>query len=258
MKRLIICLVLISPVVCAQPRTFTARVTMANASAHFNFQSSKGSFGYGGGASSMSPGIEAEIRLAPIRFKRELKMMGIYNTSNKALLIGVNYAEHEFAVRGFSLDYDPLYSAFQTRYIHAPVVLKYNVQLFLLDEDFHLSMGLGVVNSFLLRSRLHEEATDNDRDAQGRVIASRYFIDEKDVTSLGVKYTTSICFDMSVSFKRLYIGERAFFGFKDQFMKGLADQWAVPKEVSLYHTAYETWPKLVMGGGLFYVGWRIF
>jgi hypothetical protein len=249
-----------SHVVVAQPRRFLARITVSEASEHLNFQ--KGingqAYGYGGGASALSPGIETEIRLAPIRFKRALKMMGIYNTSNKALLIGVNYAAHNFSARGFSSDNDMLYSTFETRYIHVPVILKYNVQIFMLDENFHFSFGLGTVNSFLLRSHLHEEATDNDRDSQGRVIASRFYIDDKDVTNLGVMYTTNFCFDMSISFKRLYIGERAYFGFKDQFMKGLEEQWAVPKNVSVYQSAYETSPKLTMGGGFFYIGWRIF
>jgi hypothetical protein len=141
MKQFIICLLLIPPSVIAQQRAFTARITVSEATAHFNFQSSKGSYGYGGGASALSPGIEAEIRLAPIRFKREMKLLGIYNTSNKALLVGVSYTEHEFSERGFSLDSDPLYSIFQTRYVHVPVVLKYNLQLLLLDEDLHISYG---------------------------------------------------------------------------------------------------------------------
>jgi hypothetical protein len=260
MKKILSILLLLSQVVIAQQRGFTARITISEASTNFTFQKGiNGQFyGYGGGASALSPGIETEIRLAPIRFKKALKVMGIYNTSNKALLIGVNYAEHDFSVRGFSADNDITYSSFQTRYLNVPVVLKYNVQIFMLDENFHFSFGLGTMNSFLLRSHLHEEATDNDRDSQGRVIASRYYIDDKDVTKLGVKYTTNFCFDISVSFKRLYIGERAYFGFKDQFMKGLASTWAVPGDLSIYQSAYETSPKLTMSGGFFYIGWRLF
>jgi len=256
MKKIII-LLLLSHGLLAQQK-FSIRATISEASTHFSYYYKRQSYYmYGSNAASaLSPGADIEIKIAPMHLGKINKVLGVYNTSYKSLLTGINYASHTFSARGFSIDNDPMYSRMQTRYINVPLMWKYNIQIFPMNENFHFCFGIGLMNSFLLRAHLYEEATDNTR-VGGYLVSSELFVDDKDVTKFFVKYTASFCFDMSISFRRLYIGERAYFGSKDQFMKDLEPNWAVRRDLSIYLSSYETAPKLEMGGGFFYIGWRL-
>ena len=178
---------------------------------------------------------------------------------NQSIVAAIHYTDHELVMPGKTENLDLLNSKFGLKYIHVPIIFHlYNFKPFLLDENFSFGFGIGLVNSFLLKSTLEEEATVYEFDMNGSVTGQQYFYDKADVTSISKKYFTMICFEMSFSFKKLYISQRGWFSVGDQYISGLAGNWNVPEQYSVYINARNTFGgKVYYGGGAFIIGWKI-
>jgi hypothetical protein len=257
MKRLTLILLTIIPnMLWAQK--LSVRPTFAYSASNMTFgSSSSGNYNYGGGSNYASPGVDLEWKLKPMKLKKFSALYKIHNTSHKSIMTGMYYVENHYSVYGFSVANDYLTSGFDSRYIHVPLIYKWNFQPFIMNEDLHVSGGLGMMNSFLLNAQLKETSTHYTLDATNHVIGRTVTSAEADVTSFSVSYYWSISIDLSVSFKRLYMGERAYFGFQDQYMKGLQANWNLDPTNSIYMGSYKTWSSLTYGGGFFYIGWKI-
>ena len=214
-------------------------------------------YNYGGGADNVSPGVDVELKLKPMKLKKFPALYKIHNTSHKALMTGLYYTSNHYSVKGFTSKGDPMASQFDSKYIHVPLLYKFNFQPFILDEDFHISGAIGIMNSFLLNAKMKEQATYYVLDSSGRVVSQTDVADDQDVTTYSQSYFWSFCLDISISFKRLYVGERAYFSFQDQYLNGLESRWGVPADHSIYINAYKTWSSLNYSGGFFYIGWKI-
>lgn len=174
-----------------------------------------------------------------------------------SVLFAAHYTNHDQVVTGRTDNDDDLYSNLGARFIHVPVIFRYNFQPFVLSDDFKIGMGLGVVNSFLLKYELEEEAVVRTFDTNGNLLTEVTIADQGDVTEFGNPYTPMMGVDFSISFGRLYVAQRAWFTFGDQFMSDLPANWGVPSQYSIYIDSHSTFRKLTYSGGGFIVGWKI-
>ncbi len=221
---------------------------------------------YGGsGFGSLSPGIEAEFRLKKLQYdKTDSAVISPKAFITTAIEAAVLYSSHAFIVNGYTSVFDPMASKLQVDVIQMPLIFKGNAHLSVLDENLRISLGLGVVNSYVLSQNLKESARAYSRDSKGNAIkdTSGNFIwvdyaAEANGTDAGPRFFTSFCLEFSISFKRLYVAERAWFGGRDMYMSGLAPGWGVPRSHSVYFNAYDTWSKVSYSGGAFTIGWKI-
>ncbi len=255
MKHLILLiLMMISQALWAQ--RLSVRPTFAYSSFNMIYGSNS-NYNYGGGSDYAAPGVDLEWKLQSMKLKKFPALYKVHNTSHKAIMTGIYYGENHYSVYGFSVANAYLTSKFDSKYIHIPLLYKWNFQPFILDEDLHVSAGIGMMNSFLLNAQLKESSTQYTLNATNHVIGQTVTSDQADVTSYSVSYFWSFSIDISISFKRLYVGERAYFGFQDQYMKGIQSHWNLDPDNSIYMGSYKTWSSLTYSGGFFYIGWKI-
>ncbi len=225
----------------------------------YNVQFGSNNFAYGGnGNATLNPALNLEWvmkRRSNLNSASEKSQITQYTF--KSVLIAIHYNNHELAVSGFSQSNDPIFSTMKTRYIQIPVFFRYNIKPFILNEDFSIGMGLGIVNSILLKNTLREEANLLTRASNGIIIDQQFISDSDNVTRFNNRYTWMVGLEISIRFKRLYLAERAWFTLTDQYMEGLIDEWNVPASHSVYLGSYETWSKVNIGGGAFVLGWKI-
>ncbi|MCI0751946.1 MAG: hypothetical protein L0Y35_08915 [Flammeovirgaceae bacterium] len=217
---------------------------------------------YGGAAFGVaSLGLEGELWLRKPRYLRgdSVVMNPKYFTST-SLEVCMFYSNHEFSVTGYSNHAEPdlMSSNAEIRLLQIPVILKGSAHISVLDENLRISMGIGIVNSIVLKSHLKEEARIFIRDPDPNIGITGWndYSDEANTTKSGKRFYNSFCIEFSFGFKRLFIAERAWFSFTDMGWSDEADSWGVPKTHSIYFNAYDTWSKVTYGGGAFSIGWK--
>ena len=219
-----------------------------------------------GGAGLGTPALGVEVEM-PLRKRRPVTIDSLTQLP-KGVLFGsvamcLYYSNHTHSVQGRSEFYDPLHSRFDVRLIQIPLIYKGNFRLSILEEDVRFSFGIGIVNSYILKSSLQEVARAFTRDQNGNAIVDANgnntwidYADSKVTTDYGRRFYNSFCFEVSIGFKRLFISERAWFSPTDMYMSSLSDNWNVPRSHSVYFNAYDTWNKISYGGGQFTIGWK--
>lgn len=220
---------------------------------------SASNFSYGGdGNATLNPSINLEwaLKRKPILDSTSRKFR-LAQSTFKSVLVAFHYNNHELSVSGFTQSGDPIFSTMKARYLQIPIFFQFNMKPFTLNEDFSIGMGIGVVNSILLKNTLREEATLLTRDTNGAIIGEELISDSDNVTRFNNRYSWMVGLEFTIRFKRLYLAERAWFTLTDQYMEGLIDEWNVPVSHSVYLGSYETWPKVIIGGGAFVLGWKI-
>ena len=229
---------------------------------YFNINFGKESdYFYGGVANqSIGPNLDFEWRFKKYYWQKKDTVMNLSKLSmtiHKSLLLGVHYTNHQHTVVGRNIDDDKLFSDWNNQYLHLPLMFKINFQPFILDENFHLSAGIGVVNSFLLSSTLEENATIFTLDSNGEIIDEQFISASSNVKPYMNKYLHMLGIEMSGSFKRLYIGIRAWNSITDQYMEGLEGDWLLSNQYSVYLGSYQTWDKISYSGGGFVMSWKL-
>jgi hypothetical protein len=222
----------------------------------FNFMYGTQQFYYGGaGASAVSPIADFDIHLGSFKSaSRKGKPMAL---GYKSLLVCVNYHSANLQQKGYTESNDPMYSRFEAQVIYVPLLYKLNAQLFVLDEDFHIAFGLGMVNGVLLQAALHEEGTDYQYDSDNQLTGQVDYADNRDVTAFSRRYWPGLTLEMSFAFKRAFLSIRPYIFFGNQYMEGLEAQWSVPVEYSVYFNAHQQWSKITYGGGAFVLAFKI-
>lgn len=216
---------------------------------------------YGGtGNGSIGPVLDLEWRFDRRYWRKKDTVMTLTKmalTLHRSLLLGIHYTSHQHTVIGLNQTDDEIFSDWKNKYLHLPLFYKFNFQPFVLDENFNISLGLGVVNSFLLSSFLEENATIFMRDQNGQVINEEFISDRASVKPYANQHLMMFGIEMAGSFKRLYIAIRAWFTLSDQYMPNLKDNWSIPNQYSVYLGSYDTWDKITYSGGGFVLGWKV-
>jgi len=212
------------------------------------------------GNNSVGPVVDFEYHRKKhywIKKDTVLSMKKLMLTLHSSILMGFQYTNHTHTESGVNQVDDDIFSSWNNQYLHIPLIYKINIQPLILDENFHMSFGVGIVNSFLLSSRLEESATIFTRDSEGEILDERSVSDEASVKPYARKYIPSIGIVMSGSFKRLFIAMRGWINFSDQYMSRLENNWQVPREQSVYLGSYERWDKITFTAASFVLGWKI-
>jgi len=230
-------------------------------------------FYYGGNNVSLGPVVDLEYRFKRKFWKKDagstFKSMAI--TVHKSLMIGFHFNNHINEERGFSDDRaagdfrDDVFSRWSNSYLQVPMIYKINIQPFILDEDFHIGFGLGVTHSFLLKSTLEESVIIYERDMDGNRlldsngdnIVSLEISDKADVRSFSKTYLVMFTFEISASFKRMYMGMRGWFSLRDQYLTGLEGNWQLNNKQSIYFGSYDKWGKVTYAGGSLVLAYKI-
>ena len=178
-------------------------------------------------------------------------------TLHSSVMLSFNYTSHTHTESGLNLADDDIFSTWNTKYLHIPLVYKLNTQPLILDENFHMSFGIGIVNSLLLSSTLEERATIFTRDNNGQILDELTVSDKADVKPLSKKYIPMLGLVMSGSFKRLFMALRLWINYSDQFMPRLENNWNLSNEHSVYLGTYERWDKITYTFGTFIFGWKL-
>lgn len=176
---------------------------------------------------------------------------------HKSLLLGMHYTNHNHSESGYTPESDRVLSSWNNQYIHLPLIYKFNAQLFPLDEDFFIGFGMGITNSFLLKSQLTESVEIYTRGSMNEIIGSETISDQANVKPFANRHLMMFTFEMSASFKRLYLSIRAWFSLKDQYLKDLETNWLLNDQQSIYLGSYQTWDKVTYGGGAFVLAYKI-
>ena len=234
----------------------------------YNFLYSKTSdFYYGGNNFSLGPMVDFEYGFKPHYWKKDtartFRNMAI--TTHKSILVGMHLTNHLNAEKGVTAIGDDVFSSWSNRYLQIPVIYKINIQPFILDENFHLSFGLGITNSFLISSSLEESVIIYSRDTDGEVLldtngdklVTQTISDIIDVAPITKRYLPLWTFEVSGSFKRLYIGVRGWFSLKDQYLPRLEENWQLDTTQSIYLGSYDNWGKVTYAGGAMVLAFKI-
>jgi hypothetical protein len=252
MKKLIHFVLWVSPAVASGQ--VDIRVGIAQNT--FNFMYGMQQFYYGGaGAPAVSPVADFDIHLG--NFKSTTRKGRAMALGYKSLIVGLNYHSASLQQKGYTGSNDPMYSRFEAQVIYLPILYKLNAQLFVLDEDFHIAFGLGMVNGVLLDAALHEEGTDYQYDSNDQLTGQVDYADDRNVTAFSRRYWPGLTLEMSFAFKRAFLSIRPYIFFGNQYMEGLEAQWSVPLEYSVYFNAHQQWSKITYGGGAFVLAFKI-
>lgn len=258
MKRIFIIALLLAN--CEVKAQLDIRVGISQNFYNINFGSNSDYFYGGAGNNSVGPVVDFEYhRKKHYWMKKDtvLSMKKLMLTLHSSILMGFHYTYHTHTVSGVNQVDDDIFSNWNNKYLHIPLIYKINFQPLILDENFHMSFGIGVVNSFLVSSTLEERATIYTRDSEGEILDQQFVSDQANVKPYAKKYIPMLGLEMSGSFKRLYIAIRAWLNFSDQYMSGLENNWQVPIEQSVYLGSYQRWDKITYTGGGFVLGWKI-
>ncbi|MCP4458164.1 MAG: hypothetical protein GY816_09110 [Cytophagales bacterium] len=192
-------------------------------------------------------------------------------TTHKSLMLGIHFNNHLNEEKGVSDDRangdfrDDVFSTWSNRYVQIPLIYKINIQPFILDEDFHIGFGLGITNSFLIRSVLEESIIIYSRDAEGTILldsngdkmVTQVISDKADVRPYSKTYLMMFTFELSGLFRRLYMGMRGWFSLTNQYLSGLEDSWQLNNKQSIYFGSYENWGKVTYAGGSLVLAFKI-
>jgi len=221
MKKLIVLLSLIHSCALAQ---LDLRATLSNTILNVQFGTlSTPGYDYGGaGFGVPTLGLEAEWNL---RKRLNPKADTVFNpkaigsTSLEACLF---YSTHNLKVHGYTANNDIMNSSMQVQLMQVPLIFKGNAHLSVLDENLRISFGLGIVTSYVISTKLTEDARAYTRDAKGNAIkdanGNYTWVDYSASGSMGGsdrRIYNSFCLEFSFAFKRLFICERAWFSSQD-------------------------------------------
>ena len=243
-------------------------ITFGSSSIYKFFYSSTSDFFYGGNNFELGPVVDFEYGFKKGYWKkkdtaRTFRDMAI--TTHKSLMLGVHFSNHQNVEKGFTEDNDDVFSTWTNRYLRMPLIYKLNIQPFILDEDFHFSLGLGVTNSFLISSTLEESVIIYSRDLEGNFlydsnrdkIIAQTISDKANAKRYGKTYFMMYTVQMNMSFRRLYLGIRAWFSLTDQYLSELEDDWSLNNEQSIYFGSYVEWDKVHYAGGAMVLAFKI-
>ena len=246
----------------------SVRLGVAKNFYNINFGNENGYFYGGAGNQNIGPVLDLEYDFARhYMFRKDTSMTlrKLLLRSNASMVIGFHYFNSYLSDEGFNRDGDPVFSNWTNQYLMVPILWKTNIQPFVLDEDFRVSIGMGVTLAFLLSSQLNEGIDVYMRDSQGNLIQDvdgNYILEVEIRDAAEVKtYSKTIypmfSIDMSVRFKRLYSGIRAWIGFGDFYMKGLESNWNLNNQQSIYFGSYDKWGSVHYSGGAISIGYKI-
>ncbi len=218
-----------------------------------------GTYDYGGkfGSTAFVPGLDLEYR-----FTKELDSLSspakLSTNSSFAILFSASYWRYSNVENGLNKNGDVLSSSYRSQCIAMPLLVKYYVQLGVLNENMRFGWGLGVIGLHRLKTELHEEATVYTRDPVTKgVISQQTFEATADISKQSPPLTIGFCIEGSVEYGRFYFAFRAYQSGKDQYAKGFETNYALPEAQSIYRLAYKEYPKMIFTGGGILLGLRI-
>ena len=220
-----------------------------------------GIYHYGGrfGGTAFVPGLDLEYR-----FTKELDSlsspMKLGTNSCFALLFSASYWKYNNIETGLNRkdNNGPLSSSYRSQFIAMPLLLKYYIQMGVLNENMRIGWGLGVMGLYRLKTELHEEAIVYTlAPVTNFVISQQTFEATADITKQSPQLTFPFCFEMSFEYNRFYFALRAYQSRKDQYAKGFEGNYGLPEAQSIYRLAYKEYPKMIFTGGGILMGWQI-
>ena len=225
---------------------------------NFQIYYNKGQYSYGGqfGASSFVPTLDLEYR-----FGKELDSLStswqMATNPRYGLITGISIWNYLNTEKGMSLKGDDLFSSYRSRFVSVPLMLKYYLQVGVLNENMRLGWGLGAIGLYRLKTELHEEATIYIRDSQNVFIGQQFVEDTRDITKSSMPLTFAWCIELSFEYGRFYLSFRAWRTLGDQYVKSITGNWKVPYNQSIYLQAYDKFPQMIFTGGGLLIGFRI-
>lgn len=208
-----------------------------------------GTYDYGGkfGRTALVPGLDVEYR-----FTKELDSlsspMKLATNSRFAILFSASYWKYNNVESGFNED-RMLSSSYRSQFIAMPLLVKYYMQVGVLNENMHLGWGLGIMGLYRLKTELHEEAI--------AIVSQQTMTATADLTKQSPALSLAFCLELSLEYNRFYFALRAYQSGQDQYAKGFESTYGLPEAQSIYRLAYKEYPKMIFTGGGILLGYRI-
>ena len=161
------------------------------------------------------------------------------------VMSGVSYLDIDFSNTNNLSVADFFYwhytTSTNTEYLRIPLMLKLNWQPSPLLEQWIVFFGFGATANVLMKSTIAEETTIvayNDGSTFRPPPTIEQYEDSRDVTSLSESMYLFSRVELGMRLKKIHFSFRISKSYKDMYLKGLENTWAVPQDESLYMRSY--------------------